>query len=505
MNGAIVLLALVLRVAALDLKPVHFDEGVNGWFIDQMTRQGYYHYDPGNFHGPLHFYALFGPLRLFGRSVWALRLPIALISTLCVAMMLAYRRYLPDRACRFAALAMAISPGCVFYGRTAIHESWLLLFLLLAVWGLAGLWRDGERRQLWAAGLGLTGMVLTKETYAIHWIALALAAPVLLIFERVSASEPFAFGGRRWTNFDFDRVVVVCTLLIFFFYTGALLDWSSLPGLWQTFAKWTQTGTGGASGHEKAWSYFIELICRYEWPALLGMGATIGLATRGTNRLARYLAIYGFGALTAYSLIAYKTPWCVMVLLWPFYFAFGLATHRLMEALDRWTIGTLTAVVCAYSLGASCLLNFRDFTNEDEPYVYVQTLPDIDKLLIPLRRLVALDPMNYHVAGHVLTTDHHPLLWLLGDFTHVEMLDPNGEPATWDGAFLLVDESEQERVERQLTGAYFKDALRLRGNANDSEVLYLNAASFAFCFPGRTPEFVPSALDPIELKPAALP
>ena len=37
---AIVGVALILRVLWLGMKPPHFDEGVNGWFVDQMTKQG---------------------------------------------------------------------------------------------------------------------------------------------------------------------------------------------------------------------------------------------------------------------------------------------------------------------------------------------------------------------------------------------------------------------------------------------------------------------------------
>jgi uncharacterized protein (TIGR03663 family) len=487
---AIVLLALVLRSAFLELKPPHFDEGVNGWFVDQMRQNGFYHYDPQNFHGPLHFYALFVTLTLFGRHVWALRLPVVIVSTLCVVMMLAYRRYLPARACRFAALAMAISPGCVFYGRYSIHESWLLFFLLLAGWGIVGLWYEGERLHLWATGLGLTGMVLTKETYFIHWIAFLLAVPTLLVCERLSPSAPCPFHQRQWSFADLDRVILVAALLIFFFYTGGLLDWSSL-GFVEAYARWMHTGTGGASGHEKSWQYFLELIARYEWPALLGISATFGMVIRDTNRLARYLAIYGLGALTAYCLIPYKTPWCVIVLLWPFYFLFGLAVHRMLDWLDRWTVGILASVVCACSLLASCLLNFRNCTDEEEPYVYVQTLPGIRDLLDPLEQLTTRDARNFHLAGHVLTFDHHPLIWLLGDFTHVEILNPDDEPSNWDGAFLLVDESIVDKAEAELTQNYFKQPLRLRGQADDSEMLYLDGTVFGSFFPGRVPEFIP--------------
>ena len=38
----ILAIAAGLRIALLDIKPAHFDEGVNGWFADQMERTGYF-------------------------------------------------------------------------------------------------------------------------------------------------------------------------------------------------------------------------------------------------------------------------------------------------------------------------------------------------------------------------------------------------------------------------------------------------------------------------------
>ena len=80
----ILLLAALVRLAYLDIKPPHFDEGINGWFCDQMVKTGYYAYDPTNYHGPFHFYVLLVFLKLFGRNLWALRLPVVLASLLTV-------------------------------------------------------------------------------------------------------------------------------------------------------------------------------------------------------------------------------------------------------------------------------------------------------------------------------------------------------------------------------------------------------------------------------------
>ena len=43
------------------------------------------------------------------------------------------------------------------------------------------------------------------------------------------------------------------------------------------------------------------------------------------NLSLRYLAIYGVGSLVAYSLVKYKTPWCIISFGWPFLFIFGAA------------------------------------------------------------------------------------------------------------------------------------------------------------------------------------
>src|SRR5215471_13565854 len=177
----ILALAAFLRFLLLGIKPPHFDEGINGWFVDQVMKNGFYRYDPTNYHGPLHFYVLLLCQSLFGRNVWALRLPVVLVSIACVWLALKFEPLVGRSVSRIAALAMAVSPGFVFYGRYAIHEVWLQLFSMMFIWGLFGLWRRGTLTYLWSTGMGLTGMILTKETYAIHVACALLAPPTLQI------------------------------------------------------------------------------------------------------------------------------------------------------------------------------------------------------------------------------------------------------------------------------------------------------------------------------------
>jgi len=495
-SAAIVVLAFLLRIAYLGIKPAHFDEGVNGWFVDQMTHQGFYHYDPTNFHGPFHFYVLFLAQTLFGRSVCVLRLPIVLLSTACVGLVIGFRRYFGELPCQIAALAMAVSPGMVFYGRYAIHETWLLFFLLLIAWGLAGLWHFGERRYLWSVALGITGTILTKETYAIHLVAFLLAAVCLLAYEKLSPSAEWAFGGWKFRGREVGTAVLVCFGLILFFYSGGFLDFSSLPGLWQTFQTWVHTGIDKKSGHEKEWYYWLQLLGRYEWPALAGMIGSLWLLTPRTSRVARYLAIYGLGTLIAYSIVPYKTPWCIISLAWPFYFVFGLAVVRAAEYLDRWTVGVAAALLCFFSFGASLKLNFHDYTDENEPYVYVQTLTDVNKLLVPLQELVRRDPIHYQIRGHFVGTEEYPFSWLLADYPRIDFPSTDKLPETLDADFLLVDSASIEKVEPLLRLEYFKLPVRIRGNSDDAATLYLYGPTFAGFIPPDCPKFVPGAADP---------
>ena len=498
----ILLLAAVLRLASLSLKPPHFDEGVNGYFIDEMTRTGFYHYDPTNFHGPFHFYVLFLMQSLFGREVWALRLPLVLASIACVVMLLfCFRRYISVRASRIAALAMAVSPGFVFYGRYAIHETWLALSLIAFVAGAAGVWSTGRRRDLWLAAAGFAGMLLTKETWVIHIAALFLAAGTLWLVERFSPSAEWPRSGPKYNLNDLTTTVAVGAAVVAFFYSGCLLDPSGLGGFFMAFAKWTHTGAAGESGHEKDWWYWLQLLGEYEWPALLGAIASCVVILPRVNRFIRWVAIASLGTLVAYSIVPYKTPWCLISFIWPFFLVFGVAVEWVGQRIDRWTIGALATLVCAVSFAKCWTLNFVNYTDEREPYVYVQSTPDVLKVVEPLRWLARRDPDVRFRPGHVIEGEHHPLIWLLGDWPEITWGDREAAPEPLEVDWLLVATESSGRIEQGLSQSYFRERLHLRGMAPDECFLYLRAAVFADHFPGREPEFRPSMRLKIEKGP----
>src|SRR5712691_11840123 len=62
---AIVALGAFLRLLLLGIKPPHFDEGINGWFVDQMVKSGFYRYDRRTITGRFTFTFSF-----FSRRFW---------------------------------------------------------------------------------------------------------------------------------------------------------------------------------------------------------------------------------------------------------------------------------------------------------------------------------------------------------------------------------------------------------------------------------------------------
>jgi uncharacterized protein (TIGR03663 family) len=500
MPWLIVGLATFLRFFWLDIKPPHFDEGINGWFVDQMVKNGFYRYDPTNYHGPLHFYILFVCQTLLGRNVWAIRLPVVLASIFAVFLTLKFEPFVGRRVSRLAALAMAVSPGFVFYGRYSIHEVWLLVFSMLFILGLFGLWQKGTVNYLWCAGMGITGMILTKETYIIHLGCAAIAVVVTWISHKITRMPDAKPVRQTWTYLDLLVLSITAIAAIIFFYSGTFLNWPGVTGLWKTFDAWFRTG-GQGNGHEKdaynwiwekhSWVrvnyYWIALLTRYEQPVLLAL-LLCPFCQLFRHVGLRYLAIYGVGTLIAYSIVRYKTPWCLISIAWPLLFVFGAMLTLVSERFQRWTY-LVAGAFLAVSLALCVRLNYFRCTTPTEPYVYVQTYNDIWKLTKPLLRLAKANPTYYQLVGHLIRSSTYPLPWMLGDFTKVGYYENNNMPGKPDGDFLLVQQDKIEEVESKLHETYFTEPMTLR-DAQDPSKLYFNARVFSKLYPGRIPEFV---------------
>jgi uncharacterized protein (TIGR03663 family) len=136
--GGIIVTAIAafLRFFLLELKPLHHDEGVNGYFLLELFRKGIYRYDPSNYHGPTLYFDTLVFTKLFGLETFSIRASVAVFGVLLVILTLFLRKYIGTVGSLTTALLLALSPGMVFISRYFIHEMLFVFFSLAIVAGI---------------------------------------------------------------------------------------------------------------------------------------------------------------------------------------------------------------------------------------------------------------------------------------------------------------------------------------------------------------------------------
>ncbi|MGH9942434.1 MAG: hypothetical protein ACRD9R_08770 [Pyrinomonadaceae bacterium] len=248
--AVVIVAAAALRFYDLDLKPMHHDEGVNGFFLTNLLRSGGYRYDPANYHGPtLYYFTL--PLAYVAErfgfyNTTLVRLVPALFGVATVWLVLALRRQLGMIGVLAAAALLAVSPGSVFFSRYYIHEMMFVFFtlgmvvaavkfyeaqtgpatpdaarlglaaaaaIMLTGAALAGTYRPGLYKvSMFAVGLSLCGLVWGLWTAdgprAWHWLLLWTSVALLFATKETAfisvgvllIAWAMAWGYAAWTR-----------------------------------------------------------------------------------------------------------------------------------------------------------------------------------------------------------------------------------------------------------------------------------------------------------------
>jgi uncharacterized protein (TIGR03663 family) len=203
---AITAAATVLRFVLLGLKPFHHDEGVNGWFLTNLFRDGEYKYDPANYHGPTLYYISLAFTKAFGLETLPVRWSVAIWGVLIVVLAFFLRRYIGRVGALMAASFLALSPGMVFISRYFIHE---IFFVFLSLAFVISIVLFIERKK---AG-----------PFAIGWMALIL----LVCFAPSTINIANSLAGEDGSNFNIYAVVFfVIEAVLVFFVIRMLMVWN---------------------------------------------------------------------------------------------------------------------------------------------------------------------------------------------------------------------------------------------------------------------------------------
>lgn len=457
--------ALLARLALLDVRPLHHDEGVNGWFLLNLLKGEAYRYDPARFHGPFLYYAGWLPARLVGMSETALRLPVAIASALLIPLLLPLRRRLGGAGVTAAAWLLALSPAAVYYGRDLIHETYLVLFTLGLVASVS-LWLERHReRDLLLAALTLSLLFTVKETAALTVATLAVAALGAAFW---AGSLRFGLGSLRDEigAGTLLRAGLALALPYVLLFTAFFVHPSGFVDSFRAYLPWLEKGIEG-TGHEKPWHYFPLLLARFELPSMAGAALGSWIAVRRRDAFGVFCALWWLGQVAAYSLIPYKTPWLALNMILPASLTAGVLFRDLA---DRNRSGqplsggarTALAALCLAALGWSAarvidtsLLRYDD---ERLGLVYVQTDRDLLGLLDLVREAEERSPAELSVK--VFASQRWPLPWYFRDYPGVRYADEiPGEP---DGDVLILDPAQEAEVKGRLRQRYERREFVLR-------------------------------------------
>ncbi len=498
-------LSALLRFLFLEMKASHFDEGVYGFFVQEIWRKGFFPYDPSNFHGPIYYYALQISEQIFGRGLFAFRFMSGVFSILTVYHTWRLNKFFGEVAV-WAAIAVAFSPSAVFYSRYAMHES---LFILLQVLFIHQIYElKSELKLSTACKLGLyAGLCFaTKETTIIFLFCILFS---IFLAELIPWPKTFKLRPRIGLISVVSFLSLSATIVFVFSCFGA--EPNRIADFFKAYSFWTKTGVEHLSGHEKPFGYWYDLLVRYEWPALIGLLVSPFLLLFGSKN-SRLFSFFALGTLLAYSIIPYKTPWCILGIVWPFCLLFGFALTelrsyaffkniairataltKLQHARSNAISSFLAIVVCLISLGFAIQLNFFRFHAVKEPYVYVQSSADINIVSNLIKQRVQLFPEDLNMNILIALKASWPFPWLLADFTHVEYRElfmasasePESQTVTDQkrvvaaADVIIVDQIDEKKIEQQISKPYLKSEFRLRDSYNTC-VVFFNAQKFKF-------------------------
>jgi uncharacterized protein (TIGR03663 family) len=436
--------ALAVRLPHLDRRPMHTDESVHAIKFLGLWRDGVYRYDPNEYHGPLLYYATLPAAWVSGArqatdvTETTLRLVPLGFGVGLILLLPLLRDGLGWVAVLGAALLTALSPAMVFYSRYYIHEVPLIfwtLFMLGAGWRYA---RSRHWGWALASGAGAGLMFSTKETCVFAFAAMGFAFAVAVGWGRRRGESQAALRGLLIpAHLILAGLGAGAVALVLFssFFTNASGPLDSL----RTYLPWLHRA-GGASPHTQPWYFYFERLGWFHhgkgpvWTEALvfalalvgGISAFTRRGVAGANpALTRFLACYTLALTLVYSLIAYKTPWCLL----GFWQGMVLLGGLGVAALWQWAgSAALRVGLAAVLLAAMAQLGWQAWrtahtfaADRQNPYVYAHTSADLLRLVGKVRALAALHPKANQALIQVIAPgqDYWPLPWYLRQFTQV--------------------------------------------------------------------------------------
>lgn len=470
------------RFLALDTRPMHTDEAILATkFADFWSGRGF-DYDPSDYHGPgLHQVSwAYGKLAGWGVPETWTEAGLRHIPALCgigvVLSALLFASLFGARAALVAMLLGAVSPMMVYYSRYYIME--MLLVLLVAI-SLASWWRfvaSGNRLWLILCGASIGFQHATKETFVLNVAAAFIAWNIaaFLIEDREAKRIRLNSFGAKTTPWKPWQILFVSAVLVSVAsYSGLFRDWLSVKESLTTYGNYLQRSEG--SGHEKPWHYYLTLIFWRKdglvWTeALIGGLGFVGMlhAFLGNHkndkkqRFLIFLSLYTLGLFTAYSILAYKTPWSILSAQHALTLLAGVGAAALWGLFSKGLANISFQVALGlgiYHLCDESMLVIGHYKADPRnPYVYSHTSTHLLQLVGTVKELSQLTPDDPPAIQVINRDQGWPLPWYFRSLPKVGyQATPPTPPTPLTSEIIIAEESQRAAVLSQIDASDYKD------------------------------------------------
>jgi uncharacterized protein (TIGR03663 family) len=438
--------AIALRLPLLEQRPMHGDEAVHAEKFRLLLEEDYYRYDPTEYHGPTLNYLTLIPAwlssagKLTEVTEFTLRIVPVFFGVLLVVLLLLMVDGLGWTAAVCAAVLTAISPAMVFYSRYYIQEMLLVCFTFGAI--TCG-YRYTQGKQIkWAL---LTGMFLglahaTKETFIIAFDSMLLALVLtLLLHSRQDGYAGFIKTLRKIKPSHFIAVVAAAIIVSALFYSSFFTNPSGILDSVRTYATYFKRA-GQNQFHIHSWYYYLKMLIysKYDsgpiWTeALIVFLAVVGFIVAMTKKglsgvdfhLLRFIGFYTLIMTVVYSVIRYKTPWCLLGFLHGMILLAAVGAVALVRlapnVLPRLIVICLLIEASLHLTWQGYSGSYKFYADNRSPYVYAHPTTDVFTIAQRVEEIARVDPNGHEMIIHVICPgkDYWPLPWYLRSFPNV--------------------------------------------------------------------------------------
>jgi len=444
---AATVVALVLRLPRLQQRPMHGDEAVHADKFRLLLEEGFYEYEPEEYHGPTLNYLTLIPAKLAGAekltqvNEFTLRIVPVFFGLCLVLLLLPLAGGLGRGAAAYAAVLTAISPAMVFYSRYYIQETLLVCFTFGAV--VSGYRYTRNKNFAWAllTGTFLGLMHATKETCIIAFSAMLLALFLTLLMRRQKGSLVNAVTAIRPSHLV--GGLVAGAVVSGAFYSSFLSNPIGILDSVRTYTTYFDRA-GNSTLHIHPWSYYLKMLIYFRYgdgpfwtEALIVLLAVVGFIASMTKKalssanigLYRFIAFYTLILTVVYSAIPYKTPWCMLGFLHGMILLAGLGAVVLVRlvpnVLPRLIVILLLFETSAHLSWQAYLSNYRLYADSRNPYVYAHPTTEVFTVVQKIKEYAGLQEDGQNIQLQVICPedDYWPLPWYLRSFSNVMWLN----------------------------------------------------------------------------------